>query len=63
MFERELGKIREPDNATLIDSWIQAIQAFVHGSKLGPTSRNRDQRALEAALDSVVPVDPLTRWL
>jgi hypothetical protein len=63
MLERELEKVREPENGPLIDEWVQSISAFAHAAALGRTSGNRGRLVFEKRLEGVVPVDPLARWL
>lgn len=63
MLQRQLESIRQPSNAAYVDAWIQALQAFVHGTDLGKASGDRERIKLEAALDAVVPLDPIARWI
>jgi hypothetical protein len=59
--ERELERIREPSNATLVDEWVVILETYLRKSAIGQTSGREARRVLVERLNQVRPVDRLVR--
>lgn len=59
--ERELGRVRDPSNAMLVDEGVVILETYLRKVRIGQTSGQKADRELIDRLNQVRPVDRLAR--